>query len=1108
MTVTTLRRSYFAAALALLAGPVGAVRAADGPAAADFFESEVRPVLVESCLGCHGPKKQMGGLRLDSRAAVLAGGDGGAVVVPGQPAKSPLVAAVRHNGEVKMPPAGPLPARRVAALAKWVELGVPWPAPATPPTAGAKAGPGHWAFQPVRDYPVPETPNTKHQTPNEIDRFVLAKLAEKNLPASPPADRRTLIRRATYDLTGLPPTAAEVGAFVNDAAADSYAKLIDRLLASPAYGEQWGRHWLDVARYSDTKGYVYAREERFWVHAWAYRDWVVRALNDDLPYDRFLALQLAADQVAPDDPAAQAAMGYLTLGRRFLGVTHDIADDRIDVVTRGMMGLTVACARCHDHKFDPIPTADYYSLYGVFRSSAERVVPATTTAPDAAFAKGLADRQKKLADTTATRRAEAAARARARVGDYLAAQFEMHKYPEEGFDQVFGAGDLIPATARRWREYLARAADRRDPVFAAWHALAKLPADGYAALARDALGKLPPGGVSTPVAAAFATPPKDRAEVVARYAAVFARVERKWQAVRTATRGAAGAEPDGLPDPAEEAVRRVLYGPDAPCEVPDEPVVETENYFPSNVINELWGLQGEVDRWIIKSPAAPAYATVLVDRQTPADARVLRRGNPATPAQVVPRQFLEVLSGEGRKPFATGSGRRELAAAITNPANPLTARVIVNRVWAHHFGAGLVLTPSDFGTRAEPPSHPELLDWLAKRFIADGWSLKKLHRRVMLSAAYQQSSVGPADAAARARAATADAENRLVWRMNPRRLTFEELHDSLFAATGELDRKAGGKPVDLLARPFAPRRSIYGLIDRQFFADLLRTFDVANPDLHIPQRSETTVPQQALFFLNHPLLLDRAKALAQHPAVVAAKRPDEKVAQLYRLAYQRPPTANQLRAAVGLVRAVDEDAKPVATKPSAWAYGVAAFDPKAERISGFRPLPYFTGTAWQGGAAFPDGAFGWAQLSATGGHPGNDLGHAVVRRWTAPADGTVRVTSTLIHEEAAGDGVRATIVSSRHGRLKSATAHNTRAELTLPAVEVRAGDTLDFVVDIRGILDSDQFTWAPQIDEVRAGGRAWKAADDFGGPAAGPRVGPWEQLAQALLMANEFSFVD
>jgi hypothetical protein len=778
------------------------------------------------------------------------------------------------------------------------------------------AAAGHWAFQPLGD-PQPPAIREAGWVRTPVDQFILARLEASGLAPSPPADRRSLIRRATYDLTGLPPTAEQVEAFVRDEAPDAYPKLIDRLLASPHHGEHWGRHWLDVARYSDTKGYVYAREERFWVHAWAYRDWVINALNADMPYDRFLLLQLAADQIAGDDPKSLAAMGFLTLGRRYLGVTHDIIDDRIDVVTRGLLGLSVTCARCHDHKFDPIPTEDYYALYGVFRSCSERQVLALAasaigTGPEAtAFEQGLRERLKKLNEGLAAKRLETAARARARVTDYLLAQRELNRYPEEGFDQIIAPDDLVPATVRRWRDYLARDSTRNAPVFSAWHAFAQLPDDEFSARAaqvcRD-LAHAPAGAVNPLVAEAFAVAPQTMEDVARRYGALFAKVESQWQDRRAAAMYAPGPAPDGLFDPHAERLRQVLYGADSPCEVPDEPIVNTEQFFPAGPLGELWKLQKELDRWLIEAPAAPPYATILVDRPVPTNARVFRRGNPARPGPVVPRRFLAILAGPDRQPFLKGSGRLELARAITDPANPLVSRVLVNRVWMHHFGAGLVLTPSDFGTRAGPPSHPELLDWLARRFVGDGWSLKSLHRTILLSSTYQQSSETPITG----RGSRLDPENRLLWRMNVHRLSFEEIRDSLFAVAGDLDVRAGGRPVELLTKPFPRRRSVYGLVDREFFPGLFRSFDVANPDLHIPQRNETTVPQQALFFLNHPLPLERARALAHHPEVEAAPTPEARVARLFRLVYQRPPTSAQVVRALDLVRSAESALDPAA----------------------------------------------------------------------------------------------------------------------------------------------------------------------------------------------------
>ncbi|WP_395730033.1 DUF1549 and DUF1553 domain-containing protein [Prosthecobacter sp.] len=847
----------------------------------------------------------------------------------------------------------------------------------------------HWAFQPLRP-----------AAGGSIDELVRRKLVEKGLKPSPRADARTLIRRASFDLTGLPPVGEAEGDF---------SQFVDRLLASPQYGEQWARHWLDVARYSDMKGYVYAREEKRWVHARAYRDWVVRSLNDDMAYDRFLLLQMAADQVVPPKSPDLAAMGFLTLGRRFLGVTHDIIDDRIDVVTRGTLGLTVACARCHDHKFDPIPTRDYYALYGVFQSCAEAVVPCTT-GEDAK----LAEVVKKNHDLMTKRREEQMARTRARAKDYQKALTELEKYPEQGFDQIIDEKDLNPFIVHRWK---------------AW-------------------------------------------------------VEAH---------------------PGVELSEEALKATDSPAYVPDEHITNNEMYFPSGVITELWKSQGEVDRYLLNNRTAPEHATVLVDRALPSTPRVLLRGNPLTKGDAVPRQFLSLFGAQ--RPFTQGSGRLELAKAIIDPRNPLTARVMVNRIWQHHFGRGLVSTPSDFGKQGTAPSHPELLDWLAQRFIDSGWSIKAMHRLIMMSETYQQSSSGGA-----VDPAHPDPDNRLLWRMNPHRLSFEEARDAWLMAAGRLSLEVGGTPLPLFAAD-NQRRTLYTLVDRENVPAVMRTFDFANPDLSIPQRTETTVPQQALFGMNHPFVVQQAKALLGRADVKGADAA-ERVRRIYGHLFQRAPRADEMEQALRFVQEDEPRVIVQADHSKAWQYGVGEWDESTGRVKDFKPLPHFTGSAWQGDEAWPNAKLGWAQLTATGGHPGNDRKHAVVRRWIAPADGTYAVKSTLLHEPAPGDGIRSFISHSEQGRLHAGRLHQGRAELNFDTLAFKAGETLDFVVDIGEVLNSDQFLWSMRIQQsglAGAGGETrdstWDAEKDF---AAQPRsqLNNWEQLVQVLMLANEFMFVD
>ena len=1075
------------------------------------FELEIRPIFVEHCYGCHAEKKQSGSLRVDSLSALLAGGDSGAALMPGDSSKSLLIQAVRRVSELKMPPDDPLREEQISALVRWVDNGAFWPKSkslSNEAKSGTRAE-THWAFQPITEPQIPAvTDGAWVRTP--VDAFVLSRLEQHGLNPSPEADRRTLARRLYFTLTGMPPSFAAIENFVHDPDPLAYERLVESLLSSPEYGRHMARHWLDIARYSDTKGYVYAREERFWVHAWTYREWIVRAFNEDLPYDRFLMLQIAADQIPDRRIEDQAAMGFLTVGRRFLGVKHDIIDDRIDVLMRGTMGLTVGCARCHDHKYDPIPTADYYSLYGVFDSCTERLVPLSDhTSYDVEFLRELKTRQEKLSKRTAESCAETSDRVRHRVEDYLKAQSELEKYPGDDFSQLFSKQDLLPSFVRQWESFLQLRAHRDDPVFAPWALYAALdPASFKQSAAKVALEISARRESLNPIVTTeFSQPCQSFNEVIQRYGLIFRSVYQRWQAALTSAAQRSEIAPGQLPDAASEQLRQVLYGLDSPCEIKDQSIVFSESFFDLATCTELWKLQGEVDRWINSAKVAAPHALMLVDLPTPAEPRIFRRGNPLQKSDSVPRQFLGFMS-KSRQPFSKGSGRWELAREIIHPQNPLTARVIVNRVWTWHFGNGLVTTPSDFGLRAEVPSHPELLDWLAARFVAEGWSVKSLQRWLLLSATFRQSSTSakPADIAHASRPMEVDPQNRLLWKMNTHRLSFEEFRDSLLSVAGQLTVADNAKPVNLLAKPFPKIRSVYGLIDRQFLPATLRIFDFANPDLHIPHRTETTVPQQALFALNHPLVLEQIGSLSQ--SLKTEDDSSQTINALFRQVFQRPPTSAELREALQFLA----NAEPVASVAESltagdWKYGYGQIDVQRGRTTQFIELPHFTEQGWQGGEKYPDGKLGWVRLSASGGHPGNDHEHAAIRRWTTPRDCTVRITSTIEHKPAGGDGIRAFVVSSRAGMIHSTNVHKQVRSIDFADLKVTAGETIDFVVDIGKVLNSDQFTWEIAIRDEQAETLQWNSVTDFTQPKTFV-LDPLAQLAQVLLCSNEFFFVD
>ncbi|HYG78008.1 MAG TPA: DUF1553 domain-containing protein [Planctomycetota bacterium] len=995
----------------------------------EFFEKKIRPVLAERCYGCHSEKseKLKGSLRLDTRETTLKGGDTGPAVVPGSLEKSLLITAIRYKDDnLLMPPKKKLSDEQIADFEAWVKMGAPDPRTGTVaglPLNRNELGKQHWAFQPVKNPPVPAVKNSKWvQTP--VDNFVLAKLEEKNLQPSAAADKRTLIRRAKYDLLGLPPTAEEVSAFQSDNSPDAYAKLIERLLASPQYGERWGRYWLDIARYADTKGYVF-EEERRYPYAYTYRDYVIRALNEDLPYDQFLIQQIAADRLnLGDDKRPLAAMGFLTLGRRFLNNQADIIDDRIDVLCRGTMALTVSCARCHDHKFDPIPTKDYYSLYAVFASSKEPGDPPliNSTGPKSeqtiAFEKEVAAKQKKVDDFKQKRYAEHLAKAN---------QPEMRA-------QCLA---LAQETLKQNNKEARKAAEAK-----------KLDTFGLAYFRQKLKEKKDPASL------------KD--EVI------------------TLT--------------LDEAI--AFIGGD-------------DDFFNGDDKKKIRDLVKEVDAVRASHPGAPPRAMAMEDLATPVKQRVFKRGNPGMPGDEVQAKFLSAVPGPSQEPFKNGSGRLELAQSIASKDNPLTARVMVNRVWLWHFGQGLVRTPSDFGIRTEKPTHPELLDYLSRRFMDEGWSLKKLHRWIMLSSTYQQSSEDNPQARA------VDPENNLVWRYNRRRLDFESLRDSLLAVSGQLDLTMGGRAVDLQTQPFSGRRTIYGFIDRQNLPSMFRVFDFASPDSHSPMRFNTTVPQQALFMMNSPFVVERARQVLNRPDLKDEKDSEKRIQNLYQTIYGRAASSDEVAMGLEFIKQSDplttEAAKPA---PPVWSYGYGAYDQNAKKVTKFTVFPHFTGSVWQCSGNLPDSKLGWVLLNAQGGHPGNDDAHAAIRRWTAPADGAVSISGRLGHKQKDGNGVLGRIVSSREGEKAWWTLHNGETATKIDRIEVKKGDTIDFIVEPRGDTGYDGFTWAPVVKLLTTPppGEAgeWNAATDFSGKSGKKmdRLTTWEKYAQVLLETNEFAFVD
>jgi len=927
--------------------------------AEEDFEKTIRPLLAQRCLECHGVKKQSGGLRLDSHASMLKGGDSGPVLVPGKPAESLLVKAIEYGDQLQMPPKGKLPAKEIATLKEWIRQGAVWPDSKPLPVDGPAKSvitDEHrkwWAYQPLKPVVVPAVKGNWAKT--DLDRFVLAKLEANKFAPSKPADKRTLLRRVTYDLTGLPPTFEEVEAFLKDDRTDAFAKVVDRLLASSTYGERWGRHWLDVVRYADTAG---ENSDHPTPHAWRYRNWVIEAFNKDQPYDEFVREQVAGDLIAAKGPpehhaARVTATGFLAVARRF---DHEIEksmhltyEDIIDTMGRAFLGQSIACARCHDHKYDPFSSKDYYALYGILASTRfpftgcehtqqpRDLVPLVSPTEWAAIVEPY---QKKLAalDDEIAKSAEAVAlRGRELKSNHPKAsraigrgeiadgkEMALESADKKPFDAVaVKPGEAIQLSILPLKNHGA------DTTRIEWE-IAEVGGKGRVwNLTKDTTGTLP---FTNPHATANGDPnpwwfldgplplPESFRDLQGKKGlngwkngdtpSVFSNATDKPIAVWTtlgaksffAHPGEHGPVSIAWISPIEGKVAITGRVADAHTGGPNG-IGWVIDHISLDLGAELKNL-GDLGakRGLLMKHRSELVATApkqdvayAVTEGKPANVRVQLRGDPEKPGAEAPRRWLELFGGSPL-PTGVGSGRLQLAEWLTDSANPLPARVMANRIWLNHFGKGLVATPNDFGTRGQLPSHPELLDWLAGEFAKGGWSVKKFHRLIVLSATYQQLAEGRADAAER------DPNNNFYWRFDRRRLSAEEIRDSLLVAGGKLDRLPGG------AHPFPPesswnftqhvpfsaiyetdKRSVYLISLRQRKHPLLALFDGADTNASTSIRQTTTVPTQALYFMNDPFLHKQAELLAGR--VLAMKDDDTRTDDLYRLAFQRLPTA-------------------------------------------------------------------------------------------------------------------------------------------------------------------------------------------------------------------------
>ena len=994
----------------------------------DFFEAKIRPVLIAHCYECHSAeaKNVKGGLLLDSREAAHKGGDSGPAVVPKDVDESLLIGALKYDG-FEMPPKGKLPDAVIADFVKWVEMGAPDPrdGEVTESTIDFDQAGQHWAYQPITSPELPAVQRTDWPA-NDIDHFTLAKMEELKLQPVDKAGKRELIRRATFDLIGLPPTPEDVAAFLEDDSDDAFVKVINRLLQSQHYGERWGRYWLDVARYSEDQAHTFSVTAN--TNGFRYRDWVVAAFNNDMPYDKFVRMQIAGDLIGSESEESYdhlVALGFFGLGAQYYKnsdaakAAADELDDRVDTLTRGFLGLTVSCARCHDHKFDPIPTQDYYSLAGIFRSSKLHNAPLCEASEVEAYNAGqrriksteedikkfLAEEKTTAAETkvgetakyveTVWRYQTAKANGQPAKTAELAKQADVNEFLlkrwinfleaknkgkvsalDDWFDLKPEGGavaDVVPAevttVANEFQQYIQQLLDVRDGVSTtnlvdAGDGTAKPHRPGSPRFVSPLVTKVrPTAGIDIDITGAkqlflvvseggngnscdhsdwlAPTLIGDKGElklteVTWKSLDGFGggKIDRNYEGKPLKVGGKAydngigvhapcviaydlpegyqrfratggldnsGSDQGGCGEqasvqfsvyteqPAEgpispgKDVLSIVLGKDGPFAISDD---DLENFLTGDKRDQLIQLKADFED--AKKTAPPMYAVAHSYAEAKAeDMRVFVRGNPARQREVAPRRFLRVLAGEDRAHYTEGSGRRDLADAITRPDNPLTARVIVNRIWQHHFGRGIVGTPSNFGQQGEPPTHPALLDYLAARFIESGWSIKSLHRDIMLSATYQLSTAN------HEANAQIDADNRFVWRMNRQRLDVEAWRDALLDVSGKLDRSIGG-PSTNLADVNNVRRTVYAKVSRHELDNLLRMFDFPDANITSSKRSETTVPQQQLFVLNSPFMVEQAKAFAARLHTEKPDSDEDRIQRAFALAYGRPPMQREL----------------------------------------------------------------------------------------------------------------------------------------------------------------------------------------------------------------------
>lgn len=1091
----------------------------------DFFEKSIRPILVKECYKCHSTKenKAKGQLLLDNKETTLKGGETGPGIVPNDLEQSLVIKAIRYtDSNLQMPPNGKLSSEIISDFEKWVKMGAPDPRTEKIKSFDfAKESKEHWAYQPIV---TPIIPNKSSRwISNPIDSYVLDLLNKNNINPSIEADKKILIRRAYYDLIGLPPTEKDVEDFLKNRSPSAYSDLIDKLLNNPMYGERWGRHWLDTARYSDTTGGVNANRESRYTYAYTYRDYVIRSFNEDKPFNRFILEQLAADRLSDIKREDLAGLGFLTLGKNS-GNINDIIDDQLDVTFKGFMATTIVCARCHDHKFDPISTKDYYSLHGIFNSitvpsDEEKPVlkPIVETDSYKDYLSKKYSLEKEVENFINTRYSQAMSEFTTNTFKNVYGGYAVSSVAESNKTDFIRDGGYNTRMIQRWLQPINERINTRRGTASDGSPTSKLVKFQKINISVAQRSSLLPFGTM------YKVNDSDFKEVFTEFMSVNETNINPYLVYHIKKIGIIKSMKDlamayhvavnslsvtstNIPGLIE--FRDAIFKNNGPLDIDRNSFSRfyADNGKTMRYDNELRQQQGKLITHELSHPAAPARAMVAVDKSRASDSAVLIKGDPGTRGPIVPRKFINTFSYLNPNNFTNGSGRLELAQCIANENNPLTARVIVNRIWQFHFGEGIVRSVDDFGIQTEKPVHYDLLNYLAYKFMQDGWSIKTLHKLIMTSSTYRQ--VSNIDG----KKMLVDPYNKLYWKMNSLRIDFETLRDTILFLGGKLDTNMGGQPVNLITTQsgeYSTRRTVYGLIDRGRLPEVFTTFDFATPEMTTGKRFQTTVPKQALFLMNNAMVIEQIRNMVTRTEFTRIISEEEKIKALYRICFQREPSPLEIKIGLKYIEgALNEDMSDV-KKEYNWKYGYRVITQNG--TSKFFEFPKFERDVYQSTNDF----FKSSTITKNGGTLSSNPNIQVVRQWISPRNGSISVETTFSIK---GGGQKqkssGTIVLYKNGSpIKSLSSNGSEVKISISDLNAMVGDKFEFTVSNQTGLNKD-FSLQVKINEVKDVNSltpiSWNSQLDYKGPIlkSDRELNSWERYAHILILSNEMVFIN